>query len=283
MKKIGDFTNAIIPFLVAVGIQLLVAASITFLYGFVTAINLFSSGEGNHDTIENAIFESINPEVQLGITAIVAIVCLIIFGIWYKRISLSEEKSDKIKRFSIKTIIVIILLGIGLQISLSFILNIIASIKPDWFNNYGQVMEGLGRGSTLLSAIYIGLIAPISEEFIFRGVTLKKAQKVMPFIGANILQAILFGVYHGNLVQGVYAFILGLFLGFVCYQLQSLLASILLHMVINISGILFGFISVDSVFYTTGIWGVVSIAGIAAAIVGTFILRKKEKTSDDLY
>ncbi|MDF2804531.1 MAG: amino terminal protease family protein, partial [Anaerocolumna sp.] len=122
-----------------------------------------------------------------------------------------------------------------------------------------------------------------SEEFIFRGVTLKKAQKVMPFIGANILQAILFGVYHGNLVQGVYAFILGLFLGFVCYQLQSLLASILLHMVINISGILFGFISVDSVFYTTGIWGVVSIAGIAAAIVGTFILRKKEKTSEDLY
>ncbi len=105
----------------------------------------------------------------------------------------------------------------------------------------------------------------------------------MPYMGANILQAILFGVYHGNIVQGSYAFLLGVFLGLVCFKLHSIFAAILLHMVINLSGILFGFISTDSIFYTTGISFVVSIAGIASVIIGTVILLKNKKTGVDRY
>ncbi len=278
MKKIGNIGSAFIPFLVAIGIQIVVAGVI----GFVSGV-LFSIGEGEYSTIENATYQSIDAQVQLSITAIIAIICLVVFGIWYKRLNMNHPKGELKKILRTKSILGIILLGIGIQVSLSLILNIIASIKPDWFHNYGQVMEQLGRGNSLLSIIYIVIIAPISEEYIFRGVTFHKAYKVMPYMGANILQAILFGVYHGNIVQGSYAFLLGVFLGLVCFKLHSIFAAILLHMVINLSGILFGFISTDSIFYTTGISFVVSIAGIASVIIGTVILLKNKKTGVDRY
>jgi len=144
-------------------------------------------------------------------------------------------------------------------------------------------MEQLGMGNTFISAIYIGLIAPFSEEFIFRGVILKKAQKAFPYIGANIFQAVLFGIYHGNMVQGIYAFFLGMFLGFVCYKLQSIYASVLLHMIINISGIMLGYIDTEASVYSTGMYIIIYIAGIIAAIAGMVILLKKDKSTEDLY
>ena len=53
---------------------------------------------------------------------------------------------------------------------------------------------------------------------------------------ANIIQAALFGIMHGNLVQGAYAFALGLILGYVYHKYQSLVIPILFHMSFNIFG-----------------------------------------------
>lgn len=55
----------------------------------------------------------------------------------------------------------------------------------------------------------------------------------MPFIGANILQAILFGLAHMNIIQGFYAFGLGLLFGYVAYRYKTIVASIILHMLYN--------------------------------------------------
>jgi membrane protease YdiL (CAAX protease family) len=55
----------------------------------------------------------------------------------------------------------------------------------------------------------------------------------MPFMAANILQAVLFGVYHMYWIQGVYAFALGLILGFTAEYFHSIWAAILLHAFVN--------------------------------------------------
>ena len=64
----------------------------------------------------------------------------------------------------------------------------------------------------------------------------RKAEKSFSFITANIIQAALFGIMHGNLVQGTYAFVLGVILGYVYYKYQSLVIPILFHMSFNIFG-----------------------------------------------
>jgi membrane protease YdiL (CAAX protease family) len=79
------------------------------------------------------------------------------------------------------------------------------------------------------------LIAPISEELIFRGVILKKACNELTFIRANILQAILFGLYHMNIIQGIYAFIAGLLLGYIAFKYKTVMASVVFHSFINLN------------------------------------------------
>lgn len=238
MKNISDFIHVTIPFLVAIGIQLVATMGIMFVFGLASGIKRISSGEEMPD----AMLMNMTSETTLVVSSLIAIICLIVFAIWYKKISLKVTKENVLKKVNIKTVMGIILLGVGIQIGFSFLLNIIAFIKPDWFKSYGQVMGQLGMGNSFISLIYVGFIAPFSEEFIFRGVTLKRASMIMSATWANIFQAVLFGLYHGNIVQGIYAFVLGMFLGFIYNKYQSIFASILLHMAINISGILLGFI-----------------------------------------
>ena len=87
---------------------------------------------------------------------------------------------------------------LGMQYLSSYMVMLIAAIRPAWFQTYQSMMEGIGFGDmTPLLAVYTVLIAPISEELIFRGVTLKYASRAMPFFMANIFQSVLFGyLYH---------------------------------------------------------------------------------------
>ena len=52
-------------------------------------------------------------------------------------------------------------------------------------------------------------------------------------MAANVLQAVLFGIYHLNWIQGVYAFVLGMVLGFTAEYFHSIWAAILLHAFVN--------------------------------------------------
>ena len=79
------------------------------------------------------------------------------------------------------------------------------------------------------------VIAPIGEELFFRGVIMGYAKRYMPPAFAILFQGVLFGLYHGNIVQGIYACILGCLLGFVAYKADTLLASMILHFSINLS------------------------------------------------
>ena len=58
------------------------------------------------------------------------------------------------------------------------------------------------------------------------------------FWAANAIQALVFGVMHLNVVQGVYAFALGLLLGWVFRRTGRLRAAVLLHMAVNASSML---------------------------------------------
>lgn len=79
--------------------------------------------------------------------------------------------------------------------------------------------------------LYIGLAAPVFEEAVFRGVLMGA---LAPY-GRNfaiVTSALMFGLYHGDLVQGLFAFVMGLVLGFVAME-YSLLWSIVLHVFNN--------------------------------------------------
>lgn len=81
------------------------------------------------------------------------------------------------------------------------------------------------------------LMGPIVEEFVFRGIVLSYLQENYRFWTANIIQAFLFGLAHGNVTQGIYAGCFALILGYCCCKFQTLLIPIFMHQLFNYLGL----------------------------------------------
>lgn len=59
------------------------------------------------------------------------------------------------------------------------------------------------------------IAAPLLEELLFRGMIYKRLRDLCSAKTAILVSAAFFGIFHGNLVQFVYAFIIGIMLAFV--------------------------------------------------------------------
>ena len=107
-----------------------------------------------------------------------------------------------------------------------------------------------------------------------------QAKKCLPFWAANLLQALLFGIFHMNMIQGIYAFCLGLVLGYVCNRGGSIYYSILLHMLFNFWGtVLSGLIPFGDTTFSLIFWFLFGIAmTVGGLIVFNFGIRKLQAT-----
>lgn len=104
---------------------------------------------------------------------------------------------------------------------------------------YNEHIAWVGEGSLFITFFVIALLAPVVEEIVFRGVLITSFQKVITPIGALILTSFLFSVAHGNLVQGMYSFVLGIVLAYIRIKSKSLWNSIAMHISFNCSNIIF--------------------------------------------
>lgn len=118
-----------------------------------------------------------------------------------------------------------------------FVVQILAVVLEFILQFFGlSVMDSLNaasaNASTVSMFLYMGIAAPITEEILFRGVI---QRTMMPFGKrfAIVMSAFLFGIFHGNLVQTPYAFLVGLVLGYVAAE-HSIFWAILLHMLNNL-------------------------------------------------
>lgn len=80
-----------------------------------------------------------------------------------------------------------------------------------------------------------GVISPIAEEIVFRGLVYHRLYRHFGRAFAIIGSAVLFGVYHGNFVQALYGFILGLLIAVIYERYASFVIPVLLHSAANIS------------------------------------------------
>jgi len=134
----------------------------------------------------------------------------------------------------------------------------------------GPIESASAMGDSLSMFLYIGLFAPIGEEILFRGLILRSLQ---PF-GKKftiLASAILFGLFHGNIVQSPYAFAVGLVLGYTAVE-YSIGWAMVLHMINNlILGDMFTRLAellpepAGNLIMTAVIWGA-AIAGIVILI-----------------
>ena len=95
--------------------------------------------------------------------------------------------------------------------------------------------------SLLLRIVFLVILAPLIEEFIFRKTLIDRMRPYGEKL-AVVTSAMMFGLFHGNLSQMFYAFSLGLVFGYVYLRTGKLRYTVGLHMLINLFG---GVVSVE--------------------------------------
>lgn len=269
MKKTGYFFKSIVPFLIVIVLQIGVMIPMYIIYMIKL---LWENGGDFHTFLGNIITLASDQGFLQNVNIVYSIAGLIVFGIWYQKVFIKPFRNHKKiypTGFSFHTIVSIIFMAIGLQYVTIFVVNIIAMIRPAWITQYNTVMETAGYSdASVILLIYTIILAPFVEELIFRGLTFRYARHAMPFWAANIWQALLFGVMHMNFVQGIYAFIPGIFLGWVCHRGRGIKYSVPVHIVYNILGCFCG----DLFSFTTSLSYPVFIGlGIALTIFAVWL------------
>lgn len=146
------------------------------------------------------------------------------------------------QKTSITFIALSLLAGACLQLPIGYLIHLveITGIAPDVFTKYVELMEPLMAPQNLvLQIITIGIIAPVLEECIFRGLVFHQLRKNVPVALALIIQALLFGISHMNIIQGTYAFLTGILMGLLLLWSDSLILPICMHVGMNTMGVLF--------------------------------------------
>lgn len=247
MKKSRiQFLYAILAFFAAEAIQLVVVFCYQILYGLAVGIkaglNGGAEGAGNATDITDNIMNSLSQDMIYFISVAAVLICGVVFFFWYQFEIRREERGSFRYTFTLKNTILLVVCGIACQFFISGLMSIVQQYFTKLFEDYAKQLESLTGGNEVVVLFLMILIAPVTEELIFRGIILHKAERAIPFIGANILQAMLFGIYHMNIVQGIYAAFIGFILGLVYHKFKTIFASILLHMMINTSSLIVQFV-----------------------------------------
>ena len=167
------------------------------------------------------------------------------FGIIYT--SKSGEKKEPIGMAALfstklKDYVFIGWLGISLGICLSVAVSIFGISEQD--EAFKQVNELIESQPFWLKIASVGIIIPIQEELMYRGLIYKNIEQRYNHIKAAVISSTVFAVMHMNLSQGIYAFLMGLVMAFIYQKTKNIYACITFHCSANIFAV---FISTNTV------------------------------------
>ncbi|HIX14168.1 MAG TPA: CPBP family intramembrane metalloprotease [Candidatus Hungatella pullicola] len=176
------------------------------------------------------------PLDSVGICTLASAICGAVFLWVHGKEEEQKGRKNSVRRIWVKGAGWIALLGSLLAVSLNCLIQILNlyAFSP----TYSQVSQELYSSPVIWQIGGIVFLIPFNEEMMFRALGYIPAKDQLGFWPAAVLSSLLFGLYHGNLVQGVYAFCLGLTMAWLCQTSKSIWASVLFHISANLCSII---------------------------------------------
>ncbi len=233
--KIGWFFVAISPGILSLALQFGIGMVVMICIGVVLGFQNADAG-----LTQSELTQMITERYMDSVGSIVAayhVVGVAVFGLWYYLAYGRKKRPQNAEKPGIRGIVIIVLSGFLLQTFLSGILGVLEMLFPHLLQGYFELMETAGV-TEMTPVIFVAtvILAPIGEEALCRGIIFRLAGKVSSkFWVANCIQALAFAIIHANLVQGAYAFFLGLILGYVYGKYRNIWLCMLLHFAVNFS------------------------------------------------
>lgn len=101
-------------------------------------------------------------------------------------------------------------------------------------SSYAAVAKSQYAASLSVGLICYGVVSPAAEELMFRGIVYGYLRRLLKPLTAIGVSAALFGLYHGNPVQGVYAFVMGCLIAYGYEYFGDFRMAAVIHMSVNI-------------------------------------------------
>ncbi|EOD01567.1 CPBP family intramembrane glutamic endopeptidase [Caldisalinibacter kiritimatiensis] len=160
------------------------------------------------------------------------------------------------------------------------LMNLLGARKE--FFDIGESAKVMMNGNILIVVLVIGILTPVFEEILYRGVIFNRLNEDVKVETAIILQAIVFALCHFNMIQGMYTFVLGVLLALCYHWLKSIWVPIIVHMSFNTSNILMKFI----ILKITNIFDmllplIMTLALVSISFILYYIKNRKEMLSNE--
>ncbi|MCR5204407.1 MAG: CPBP family intramembrane metalloprotease [Lachnospiraceae bacterium] len=173
------------------------------------------------------------------VSMLATFVSMVVAILWYRFVyckgySFADLKKSCKKIMTGRTILGLFLAAVCLYYASNFILLIVSLVSPSAIDDYNELMESAGLTIINWKIIVMTVImAPINEECIMRGIIFTMLKKNIAPIAAILISALYFGIFHLNVVQGIYAGLLGIFMAYIAYKYKSIIASMIFHAMFN--------------------------------------------------
>lgn len=230
------------PLIIKLGITYLVSIAFTLvlfvLYfkskGIVTmeAVQAYMSSQSAAQSIYMAMLNESTKYLVLVDGIATAVTIPIMFFMFHRdRVKekvmgvVQPEKAKAWKYFAVIGIAVALCVGLNCLI-------IMSGLSPR-DEAYQETMTVMYSAPMLVQVICLGILAPVCEELVFRGLMFKRLRAQTGFLLAAIYSTTIFAVIHGNMVQIIYAFVMGMVFTYVYEKYGSVKAPILAHIGAN--------------------------------------------------
>lgn len=121
---------------------------------------------------------------------------------------------------------------IGAVLGLNLLLSLSGMVDNSQL--YQAVVEDQYSAHILVGLLCYGIVTPFAEEILFRGIIHNCLRRNMKLKPAIIMSSMIFGMYHMNVVQGVYGFLLGCLISYAYEYFGDFRVAVAIHMAANV-------------------------------------------------
>ena len=282
MKALKNFWGIICYPLLYISVQLVVSFVYLVVFDVMYILKLtfenmmengFSADTANAITEEDILEIMSNMNYMIPIIISSLVTALIIFLILIKQ--WKAEKTWSFKKVKPPVALLSVALGAAANILTICIISIIPAAQQP------SPLDDIFGNNFILDLLVAGIFAAALEEIIFRGIVLKRLNEIIKRRHiAVFLQALMFGVIHFSLVQGIYAFFLGIFIGYIYLWFDSIWYAIIIHFAYNATNVLLPYIFGDT--EVNLYYFLISSALVFIVSMATLVALAEKKEKEDL-